>query len=377
MTYLKRDIEKDILDIFFKNKAIIIYGARQVGKTTMIESILKTYIQKNEVLFLNGDELDIRQSLSTYSEIKLRNLIGDKQIVYIDEAQRISDIGVIIKIMIDRIKNVQVIASGSSALELSGGISEPLTGRKYEIHLYPFSFNELLAKNGLLDEKRLLERRLLYGCYPNIVTDMNNSKRNIKSLAGSYLYKDILALENIKKPIVLEKLLNLLALQIGSEVNSSELALNLGINKITIEKYIDLLEKSYIIFSLQALSKNVRNEIKKGRKIYFYDCGIRNAVIGNFLPLSNRNDVGALWENFIISERIKYLRNNNMDKSSYFWRTTQQQEIDYIEEENDSYDTYEIKWNPKKKAKLSKTFSNKYEKHSFKVINRDNYEEFL
>ena len=377
MAYFKRDIEKDIAEIFFNKKAIIVYGARQVGKTTMVENILKSYMLKNEVLFLNGDELDIRQSLSTYSEIKLRNIIGKKKIVYIDEAQRIPDIGVIIKIIIDRIKDVQVIASGSSALELSGGISEPLTGRKYDFYLYPFSFNELLVKNGLLDEKRLIERRLIYGCYPDIVTDMNNSKKNIKSLAGSYLYKDILALENIKKPIVLEKLLKLLALQIGSEVNSSELASNLGINKITVEKYIDLLEKSYIIFSLQALSKNVRNEIKKGRKIYFYDCGIRNAVIGNFLSLSNRNDIGALWENYIISERIKYIRNNNKDKSSFFWRTVQQQEIDYIEEENEFYDTYEIKWNPNKKAKISKTFTNKYENYSFKVINRDNYDEFL
>lgn len=374
MKYIKRDVEKEIKHSMFKGKAIIVFGARQVGKTTMIENILKKELKENKVLYLNGDDTDIRQFFIEYNEIKLKNLIGEKSILFIDEAQRIPDIGLIIKIFTDRIKNVQVIASGSSSLDLSSGIQEPLTGRKYEFYLFPFSFKEISNKNGLLDEKRHLEKRLIYGSYPEIVTDLNNAKKHLKLLAGSYLYKDLFILEDIKKHVCFENLLKALALQIGSEVNYSELANTIGLSKNTVERYINLLEKAFIIFSLKALSRNVRNEIKKGRKIYFYDCGIRNAVTGNFSPIDVRCDKGALWENYIISERMKFISD---DKTPYFWRTVQQQEIDYIEEENDYFNAYEIKWNLNKKYKLSKTFSNKYIKNSFNVIHKNNYEEFL
>lgn len=374
MKYIKRNVEKEIKLSMFKGKAIIVFGARQVGKTTMIENILKKELKENKVLYLNGDDTDVRQLFIEYNEIKLKNLIGDKSILFIDEAQRIPDIGLIIKIFTDRIKNVQVIASGSSSLDLSSGIQEPLTGRKYEFYLFPFSFKEISNKNGLLDEKRHLEKRLIYGAYPEIVTDLNNAKKHLKLLAGSYLYKDLFILEDIKKHICFENLLKALALQVGSEVNYSELANTIGLSKNTVERYINLLEKTFIIFSLKALSRNVRNEIKKGRKIYFYDCGIRNAVIGNFSPIDVRCDKGALWENYIISERVKIISD---DKTPYFWRTVQQQEIDYIEEENDYYNAYEIKWNHNKKYKLSKTFSNKYIKNTFNVIHKNNYEEFL
>jgi len=374
MNYIERTIEKDIKSSMFKGKAIIVFGARQAGKTTMIENILKNELKENKVLYLNGDDTDVRQLFREYNAVKLKRLTSGKEILFIDEAQRIPDIGLIIKIFTDRIKDVQVIASGSSALELSSGIQEPLTGRKYEFYLYPFSFIELANKKGILEEKRNLETRLIYGSYPEIVNDFDNGEKHLKLIAGSYLYKDLFILEEIKKPVHFENLLKALALQIGSEVNYSELARMIGINKNTVERYIDLLEKAFIIFSLKALSRNVRTEIKKGQKIYFYDCGIRNAIIGNFSSLDSRNDKGILWENYIISERIK-LKKENIN--SYFWRTVQQQEIDYIEAENDLFNAYEIKWNPNKKYKLSKTFSEKYIKNNFKIINKNNYDNFL
>ena len=374
MNYISRTVEKEIKSSMFKGKAIIVFGARQVGKTTMIENILKKQLKENEVLYLNGDDTDVRQLFREYNEVKLRNLIGGRKILFIDEAQRIPDIGLIIKIFVDRIKEIQVVASGSSALELSSGIQEPLTGRKYEFYLYPFSFDELSNKKGILEEKRNLETRLVYGSYPEIVNDFDNGEKHLKLIAGSYLYKDLFILEEIKKPVHFENLLKALALQIGSEVNYSELARMIGINKNTVERYIDLLEKAFVIFSLKALSRNVRTEIKKGQKIYFYDCGIRNAIIGNFSALDCRSDKGALWENYIISERIKVKKENI---KSYFWRTVQQQEIDYIEAENDLFNAYEIKWNPNKKYKLSKTFSEKYIKNNFTVINKNNYDDLF
>ncbi len=374
MNYISRTVEKEIKSSMFKGKAVIVFGARQAGKTTMIENILKKQLKENEVLYLNGDDTDVRQLFREYNEVKLRNLIGGRKILFIDEAQRIPDIGLIIKIFVDRIKEIQVVASGSSALELSSGIQEPLTGRKYEFYLYPFSFDELSNKKGILEEKRNLETRLVYGSYPEIVNDFDNGEKHLKLIAGSYLYKDLFILEEIKKPVHFENLLKALALQIGSEVNYSELARMIGINKNTVERYIDLLEKAFVIFSLKALSRNVRTEIKKGQKIYFYDCGIRNAIIGNFSALDCRSDKGALWENYIISERIKVKKEN---KKSYFWRTVQQQEIDYIEAENDLFNAYEIKWNPNKKYKLSKTFSEKYIKNNFTVINKNNYDDLF
>ncbi|MCF6177388.1 MAG: ATP-binding protein [Victivallaceae bacterium] len=375
MNYIKRAIESQIKESMFKGKAIILFGARQVGKTTLIEHLLEEEITAGNVLMLNGDEADIRQLFTNYNEVKLKRIVTDKRIIYIDEAQRISDIGLIIKIFTDKIKDVQVIASGSSALELANGIQEPLTGRKYEFNLYPISFNELVHFHSELTEQRHLEMRLIYGSYPEIVTDSDQAKRHLKLLSNSYLYKDIFILENIKKPVYFDKLLQALALQVGSEVKYSELASLVGINKNTVERYINLLEKAFIIFPLHALSRNPRNEIKKGRKIYFYDCGIRNAVIGNFTRIEQRNDVGALWENYIIAERMKLL--HKYDKKTYFWRTVQQQELDYIEEDNNSFSAYEIKWNRKKQVKLSKTFSRNYQTKSFTVINPDNYADFL
>jgi len=369
--FLKDIISKDL----FKNKAVIIYGARQVGKTTLVNELVKGL--DKPVLFLNGDDADIRELFSDFSASKFIPVIGNNKIVVLDEAQRIPDTGLVIKIINDNYKDIQLIVTGSSAFELANRIKEPMTGRKFEYFLYPFSFSEVVSYHGYLTEKRLLEHRMIFGYYPEVALNAGNEIRLLKMLASDYLYKDLLILGHIKKPVLLEKILKVLALQIGNEVSYHELAQLLDSDKGTIEKYIDLLEKAYIIFRLNGLNRNVRNEIKKGRKIYFYDNGIRNAIIGNFLPLNSRVDTGSLWENFMISERFKLLKNKIDDVRTYFWRTTQKQEIDYIEELQGKLFAYEFKWNPRKKPILSKTFSNGYPGSVFKMISPENMHEFL
>ncbi len=372
---VNRSLEEIIQQFIFKKKTIIIYGARQVGKTTLVESITSKY--KQPVLFLNGDDPDVRDVLSNPGVEKLKPYLANYKIVVVDEAQRIHDIGLVLKIIHDNFKDIQLIATGSSAFELANRVQEPLTGRKFEFFLHPFSFNEMVNYHGLLKEKNLLEHRLIYGYYPDIVLNIGSENKLIKSLASSYLYKDLLMLDQIQKPALLEKILKALALQVGNEVTYNELSKHIGSDKGTVEKYIDILEKAYIIFKLNGFNRNVRNELKKGKKIYFYDNGIRNAVISNLLPLSSRSDAGALWENFIISERLKLNYNNDIAFKSYFWRTTQQQEIDYIEEINGMLSAFEFKWGKGEKAFLSKTFSNAYPETPFKVITPDNIHEFL
>ncbi len=371
---IQRIIEQNIKDRLFKGKAIIIYGARQVGKTTLVEKI--TSQTQEKVLYFNGDEADVRELLSNTTSAKLRAFIGDSKIVVIDEAQRVEDVGLTIKLITDQIKDVQVIATGSSAFELINMVNEPLTGRKFEFHLFPLSFEEMVNDHGMLAETRMIEHRLVYGYYPEIVKASGNETELLKLIAGSYLYKDLLILEGIKKPVLLEKILKTLALQVGSEVSYNEIGNLLKVKSETIEKYISLLEKVYVIFQISSYSRNVRNEIRKGKKIYFYDNGIRNAILGNFNLINTRTDWGSLWENFILSERIKFLKNNNMDVSTYFWRTTQQQEIDYIEEFQGKLNAYEIKWK-KSKLKIPLTFKKAYPDSENHLINSDNFYEFL
>lgn len=359
----------------FKGKALLFFGPRQVGKTTFVENLIADLNKKT--LFLNGDESDVLVLFENPNITKLKNIIGDNEILVIDEAQRITNIGIVIKIIVDQIKSVQVIATGSSSFELANKLNEPLTGRKYEMYLYPIVFSEMVTHNGLLDEKRNLEQRLIYGSYPEIITNPIDAKEHIKLIANSYLYKDLFLLDQISKPVLLQKIVKALALQVGSEVNYNELSRLLQIDNKTVEKYIDLLEKAFVVFKLPALSNNIRNEIKKGRKIYFYDNGIINAVTGNFNPLSQRTDIGSLWENYIISERIKHLNIQQNEASSYFWRTSQQQEIDYIEKIDNQILACEIKWNPKAKYKIPVTFSTNYENVESKIVTPDNYEEFL
>ncbi|RWU05708.1 ATP-binding protein [Pedobacter chitinilyticus] len=343
----------------FKGKAFIVFGPRQVGKTTFVEQLLNKVNKKT--LYLNGDDADVRANLLSPNAAQLERLLEGYEILFIDEAQRINEVGLFIKIIVDRFKHVQVIATGSSAFELSGKINEPLTGRKYEMMLLPFSYAELVDNTDFLTEERLLEQRLRYGSYPEVINDEKNAEEHLKLLADSYLYKDLFTLEDVKKPMLFEKIVKALALQVGSEVNFSELAQLVKADQKTVERYIDLLEKAFVVFSLPAFSGNVRNEIKKGRKIYFYDTGIINAITRNFNPMANRNDVGALFENYMISERIKYLYQNQKDVKYFFWRTTQQQEIDYIEQQADQILAVEFKWNENKKVKIPTTFKQAYQ----------------
>lgn len=372
---IPRLLEAKIQGRLFGKKAILVFGPRQVGKTTLCMEILRKTDLPYTIFY--GDDADIREAFAQANGTMLRNLIGDQKIILIDEAQRIPNIGLCLKIIVDQLPQVQVIATGSSSFDLANLSNEPLTGRKYEFFLYPLSFGEMVKHHGFLEEKRHLEHRMLYGYYPEIVTHANQEKELLNLLAGSYLYKDLLMLEGIKKPLILEKLLKALAMQLGSEVNYNELGQIVGADKNTVEKYIDLLEKAFVIFRIPAFNRNVRSELKKGKKIYFYDCGIRNAILKNFNPLSSRLDVGGLWENFFLVERMKFLAANNQDAEFYFWRTTAQQEIDFIEESEGNITAFECKWNPKTKTFFPSTFRDAYPDAALKVVNSGNFEEFI
>jgi len=372
---IQRLLEPTIEKRLFKGKAILLFGARQTGKSTLTEALLRG--QEHSWIALNGDDADVREALSNTNATKLRAIIGEKRILVIDEAQRIENIGLTLKIITDQIRDVQVVATGSSSFELSNHVNEPLTGRKYEFQLYPLSFGEMAAHHGLLEEKRLLEQRLRFGYYPEIVTHPGEAEERLKLLAGSYLYKDLLMLEQIKKPALLEKLLKALAFQVGSEVSFTEIGRTIGSDRKTVEKYIDLLEKAFVVFQLPALNRNVRNEIRKGKKVYFFDCGIRNAIINDLRPLSSRTDAGALWENFVIVERMKQLGYREVQAKHFFWRTFQQQEIDLIEETGDGLIAFECKWNPNTKVRFPQTFTENYPGSKTMVITPGNLEDVL
>ncbi|NOU16085.1 MAG: ATP-binding protein [Bacteroidales bacterium] len=370
-----RNIEKLICEHLFQKKAILLFGARQVGKTTLLENL--NCLKDVKTLFLTGDEADVREMLTNATSTRLQSYFVDNTVVVIDEAQQIPNIGTTIKLITDKLKQIQVIATGSSAFELANRLNEPLTGRKFEFYVYPLSFGEMVNHHGLINETRLIENRLVFGYYPEVVTNSGKEEKFLRLIANSYLYKDLLALENIKRSSLLEKILKALALQIGSEVSYNEIAQLVGTDSKTVEKYINLLEKAYIIIKLPALNRNVRNEIKKGKKIYFWDNGIRNAVISNYNPISSRTDAGVLWENFLVSERMKQNQYLQRNVACYFWRTNQQQEIDFIEDDNGILKAFEFKINPKVKIKLSKTFGDAYNVTELATISPKNIEEFL
>ncbi|MDR0620211.1 MAG: ATP-binding protein [Bacteroidales bacterium] len=372
---VERDIQNILENRFFDSKVIIVTGPRQVGKTTLLRQIAEK--QKKEPLFLNCDDPEVRQMLTGINSKTIQSLFGNQKMIMIDEAQRVSNIGLILKLMVDNLKDVQIIVTGSSSFDLSNKMNEPLTGRKYTYCLYPFSVRELVKDTNMMSQIQMLEQRLLFGSYPDVVNNPGREREILLNIAESYLFKDILSASGLRKPAVLEKLVIALALQVGSEVSYSELANTVGVNMETVERYIDLLEKCFVVFRLSAFSRNLRSEIKKSRKIYFYDNGIRNAMLSNFQPLSLRQDVGALWENFIISERIKRNQYDNNYAKIYFWRTFQQQEIDYIEDKDGTLSAFEIKWNEKKRSRLPMSFAATYPQHTFNVINRENYMDFV
>ncbi len=369
-----RTIADHIRKKIFKKKAVIILGPRQSGKTTLVRSLLETINEKS--IWLDGDEPDVRTRLSDASSVSLTRLIGNHKLIIIDEAQRIKNIGLAIKLITDKIPEVQVIATGSSSFELANEIKEPLTGRKYEYFLFPFSTEELISYHGEMHEERLLSDRLVFGLYPEVINHAGEEKDTLKSLTDSYLYKDILSFQGLRKPELIEKLLQAIALELCSEVSYNELAQLLGVDSQTVEKYILLLERAFVIFRLPSLSRNARNELKKARKIYFLDNGIRNAIISNFQQFSLRSDAGALWENFLVSERKKINHYHQYYCNSYFWRTMQKQEIDYIEESAGKLNAFEFKLK-KGTAKLPLTFSRYYSNVDFQIINRDNYFDFI
>lgn len=355
-----------------KGKAIILLGPRQVGKTTLVND----FLSKRDFLFLNGDDADVRELLENAGTTKLKAILGEHKFVFIDEAQRIKGIGIIAKLIIDQFKDVQLFISGSSALEINDRMQEPLTGRKFEYLMFPISWEEFQTNVGYLESDSQLEERLVYGMYPDVINQRHDAREILKQLTSSYLYKDILSISGIKKPDLLVKLLKALALQLGSEVSYNELSKLLEVDKVTIAKYIDLLEKLFIVFKLNSFSRNQRNEIKHNRKIYFYDNGVRNMIINNLNPLELRADKGALWENFLISERIKLQHYHQFYTNNYFWRTVQKQEIDFIEERNGQIDAFEFKWKKRPKDKIPGVFLRKYGA-SGTIIDRDNFREFI
>ena len=372
---IERAIYQQIIKNLFKGKAIIITGPRQVGKTTLLQAIMKE--SERKVLYLNCDEPDIRPMLENASSTSLEALVGNNALILIDEAQRVKNIGLTLKLLVDNFKEIQIIATGSSALELANEINEPLTGRTREYHLYPFSTAEMVANSSVIQETRLLEQRMIYGFYPDIVNSPTEAQPNLLDLANNYLYKDVLSLQDVRKPALLERLLTALALQIGQEISYTEIGQTIGADNKTIDRYVELLEKCFVVFQLGGFSRNLRNEIKKGKKIYFYDNGIRNAIIKNFSPLSLRQDTGALWENFLVSERKKANHYANHYVNSYFWRTHQQQEIDMIEETGGKLYAWEFKWNEKTKVKIPASFIEAYPGTITGTVNRQNYIVFL
>ena len=368
---IDRILYQKIQNRLFKGKAIIVVGPRQTGKTTLLKQIEAEI--KEESIWLDCDEPDIRDKLTNVTSTELKNLIGNKKYVFIDEAQRVEDIGITLKLITDNISEVQLLVSGSSALEISGKINETLTGRKFEFKLYPFSVSELKKYHGQLDENRLIETRMVYGYYPDVINNAGNEEIILRELVDSYLYKDILLFKEIRKPHILPKLLKLLALQIGNEVSTNELAKNLQIDRETVDRYLDLLEKSFIIFRLGSFSRNLRTELNKSKKIYFVDLGIRNALISNYNSFDLRTDRGALWENFLISEKLKHNSYNDIFCNSYFWRTHQQQEIDYIEEKNGKLYAWEYKLDSKNASKIPLTFQNAYPDSVSHIIDRQSF----
>lgn len=372
---IQRKLRNHLISKWDSGKVMLVTGPRQVGKTTLIHSLCK---EKGDYLFLNGDDPEDRVLLEDAGEKKLRQIIGAHQTIFIDEAQRIKNIGILLKIIHDQIDNLSVVASGSSVIDLNEEINEPLTGRQWEFNLFPFSWEELNQHFGYLENQKNLSSYLIFGMYPEVITHPNEKEDILKELTKSYLYKDLLQHKGIRKPELLDKILLALALQVGQEVNYNELASLVRADRSTVEEYISLLEKTFVVFRLLPLSRNVRNEISSSRKIYFYDNGIRNVIIGDFKPIEFRQDIGALWENFMVSERIKKLKYSGWLGRYYFWRTYQQQEIDWIEEAENKFNAYEFKWNPKKgNAKFSKTFLENYPVESASVITSGNLDAFL
>jgi predicted AAA+ superfamily ATPase len=373
MQMITRTIQQEIEKWLFKQKVIIIYGARQVGKTTLVKSLIRG--KENDSLYLNCDEPDIRDALSNKTSTHLKELAGNNKIIVIDEAQRVTNIGIALKLLVDNFSEIQVIATGSSSFDLSNHVKEPLTGRKIEFTLYPLSVEELLSRESQVNFTRLLPTRLIYGAYPGII--LQESKEILlREITETYLYKDLLEFQTVKNPEMLRKLLQALALQIGSEVSYPELGALLNLNKDTVTRYVNLLIQTNVLFELPPFKSNIRNTLGKMKKVYFCDLGIRNTLINNFNPIELRADVGALWENYFILERMKFNRNRMKYPNIYFWRAYNKAEIDYLEENNGKLEAFECKWN-EDRAHPPKLFFDSFPETPFRLVNRNNFLDFL
>jgi predicted AAA+ superfamily ATPase len=359
----------------FSGKTILLLGPRQVGKTTLMRKIQQANADKT--VWLNADNPDDRELLNNINSSRAASLFPNQALVIVDEAQRLENTGLALKIIHDSCPGIQLVATGSSAFELTDKIKESLTGRKWSFKLFPLSFEELATHKSKIELIRNLETRLVYGSYPEVINRAGTEREVLNELISDYLYKDIFRLKEVRKPDLLEKLVKALAFQIGNQVSNRELANMLQADKETIERYLFLLEEVYIIFRLSSYAKNLRNELKTSKKIYFVDNGIRNAVINQFNPVGLRNDTGALWENLMISERMKNNEYKRAFKNTYFWRTTNQQEIDYLEESDGTLHAYEFKWQSGKKVKTPAAFLTAYPNAEFSIVTKDNFDEFL
>jgi len=371
---IKRQLHEKVKERLFGGKTIVLIGARQVGKTTLVNTVLKTL--EREILFFDGDDPTVRRLLHEPNTEQIRQIIAKAEIVFIDEAQRLPNIGLTAKIITDQLKDKQLILSGSSAFELNSSIQEPLTGRKWSFKLFPVSWKEWQDHVGYLKAEQDLETRLIYGFYPDVLTQSSQQGEILDELVDSYLYKDILNYAGIRKPEVIQKLAQAISYQIGQEVVYKEVGDLIGLDPKTVSHYIGILEQAFVVFRLPAFSKNLRNEIKKSQKIYFYDNGVRNAVIRDYEPFANRTDKGALWENFLISERLKQLQYTKRNPGMFFWRTKQQQEVDYVEVSGKAISGYEFKWNPKRDIRFPKTFTKNYTQNVY-GIHLNNFRDFV
>ena len=372
---ITRTLEAIIKDRLFSKKAILLLGPRQVGKTTLVKKIHQDFQGKS--VLLNGDNPPDRELLNQLNSSRAKDLFHEGQLVIIDEAQRLDNSGLTLKILFDNCPGIQLIATGSSSFELTDKIKEALTGRKWTFRLFPLSLEELSGYSSWVEVNRSLDKLMIYGAYPEVINRAGLEKEELYELVSDYLYRDLFSIKEIRKPELLEKLVKALAFQVGNQVSNRELSNLIQVDKETIDKYIHLLEEAFIIFRLNSFSGNLRNELKQSRKIYFYDNGIRNAVISQFNPMSLRQDIGALWENLMISERQKRNEYHRNYCNIYFWRTTRQQEIDYLEEIDGKLYAYEFKWTPSGKIKHATSFLEAYPGSEFKEINRENYLDFI
>lgn len=377
MVYIERLIKSKILQSFVPNKVVVLLGARRTGKTYLIRKLMDEF--NEPALFMNGDDITTLDVLQNRSVVHYKNILGNTRILIIDEAQQIPDIGLSLKLMADSISGLKILVTGSSAFDISNKLGEPLTGRKTTFFLFPFSQAEFSNHENMLETRSRLNERLVYGTYPELLhIPQREGKQNyLRELVSSYLLKDIIAFDGIRNSDKILSLLRLIAFQTGKEVSLPELGRQLGLHKNTVESYLDLLSKTYVIFNVGAFSRNLRSEISKSKRWYFFDNGIRNALIGNFNELHVRNDQGQLWENYVISERLKYQQNKQMIVANYFWRTYSQQEIDWVEEQEGKLFAYEIKWNENKHAIMPAAWKAAYPDSSFEVINPSNYLQWI